>query len=54
MAIGTQSASGRSTTIAIAWRTMIHSLRHPYRPERHYMRGPGPAWQAKYAAGTPG
>jgi hypothetical protein len=19
-----------------------------YRPERHYMRGPGPAWQAKY------
>jgi hypothetical protein len=22
----------------------------PYRPERHYMRGPGPAWQAKHAA----
>jgi hypothetical protein len=21
---------------------------HPYRPELHYMRGPGPAWQAKY------
>jgi hypothetical protein len=20
-----------------------------YRPERHYMRGPGPAWQAKRA-----
>ena len=20
----------------------------PYRPERHYMRGPGPAWRAKY------
>jgi hypothetical protein len=21
-----------------------------YRPERHYMRGPGPAWRAKRAA----
>ena len=21
-----------------------------YRPERHYMRGPGPAWRAKQAA----
>jgi hypothetical protein len=21
----------------------------PYRPELHYMRGPGPAWQAKRA-----
>ncbi len=20
----------------------------PYRPERHYMRGPGPKWHAKY------
>ena len=20
----------------------------PYRPELHYMRGPGPAWRAKY------
>ena len=22
----------------------------PYRPERHYMRGPGPKWHAKRAA----
>ena len=21
----------------------------PYRPERHYMRGPGPKWRAKHA-----
>jgi len=21
-----------------------------YRPERHYMRGPGPKWREKYAA----
>jgi hypothetical protein len=23
-----------------------------YRPERHYMRGPGPAWRAKQAGVT--
>ena len=28
-------------------RVMTHDAAHPYRPERHYMRGPGPAWQAK-------
>ena len=22
----------------------------PYRPERHYMRGPGPKWHAKHTA----
>ena len=22
----------------------------PYRPERHYMRGPGPKWRAKHSA----
>ncbi|MPZ55134.1 MAG: hypothetical protein GEU91_01305 [Rhizobiales bacterium] len=24
------------------------TLLHPYRPERHYMRGPGPRWHAKH------
>lgn len=23
-------------------------FRNPYRPERHYMRGPGPKWHAKH------
>ena len=23
---------------------------NPYRPERHYMRGPGPKWHAKHQA----
>ncbi|MCL8484006.1 MULTISPECIES: hypothetical protein [Bradyrhizobium] len=23
---------------------------NPYRPELHYMRGPGPAWRAKYGS----
>ena len=26
------------------------SLTDPYRPELHYMRGPGPKWRAKHAA----
>jgi len=27
---------------------MIRDLFSTYRPERHYMRGPGPAYRAKY------
>jgi hypothetical protein len=27
-----------------AFRTLVD----PYRPEEHYMRGPGPAWHAKH------
>jgi hypothetical protein len=26
------------------------ALLDPYRPERHYMRGPGPKWRAKHSA----
>ncbi|MET0688763.1 MAG: hypothetical protein ABWY38_06155 [Methyloceanibacter sp.] len=26
------------------------SFRDRYRPERHYMRGPGPKWHAKHRA----
>ena len=32
---------------------LLASVRHMfdgYHPERHYMRGPGPAWHAKHAA----
>jgi hypothetical protein len=34
--------------IAMFWRQMARNVVSPYRPEKHYMRGPGPAWQAKY------
>jgi hypothetical protein len=39
------------------WRNFAKAVRElqrglseggPYRPERHYMRGPGPKWHAKY------
>jgi hypothetical protein len=27
---------------------LVHALTDPYRPELHYMRGPGPKWRAKH------
>ena len=30
------------------WHELTRDVVHPYRPELHYMRGPGPAWQAKH------
>jgi hypothetical protein len=29
---------------------LAKALFDPYRPELHYMRGPGPKWRAKHAA----
>ena len=33
-----------------AWlfRALANALIDPYRPELHYMRGPGPKWRATY------
>jgi len=31
------------------WRWLKLSLFDPYRPELHYMRGPGPKWREKHA-----
>ena len=31
------------------WRWLRTSLVDPYRPELHYMRGPGPKWRTKHA-----
>jgi hypothetical protein len=35
------------------WRQFVARAFSPYRPELHYMRGPGPAWRAKHAAVSP-
>ena len=32
------------------WREFFARAFNPYRPELHYMRGPGPAWHAKYGS----
>lgn len=34
------------------WRAFLIKAFHPYRPELHYMRGPGPAWRAKHLRGS--
>lgn len=35
--------------LANAWRTLWADRRVSYRPEKHYMRGPGPKWREKQA-----
>jgi hypothetical protein len=32
------------------WHRLRAPLFDPYRPELHYMRGPGPKWRAKHAS----
>jgi hypothetical protein len=34
------------------WREFSIKAFDPYRPELHYMRGPGPAWRAKHAGSS--
>jgi hypothetical protein len=34
------------------WRQFFARTFNPYRPELHYMRGPGPAWRAKHVASS--
>ncbi len=29
---------------------LVEIVRDPYRPELHYMRGPGPKWHARHRA----
>jgi len=35
------------TVLGMAWRRVATSLFVAYRPERHYMRGPGPKWHER-------
>jgi hypothetical protein len=47
---------GRSSPLAGIrgfWRQFFVRAFDPYRPELHYMRGPGPAWRAKHKAVSP-
>ena len=41
------------SAVVIGYTDLVHILKvllDPYRPELHYMRGPGPAWHAKHVA----
>ena len=37
-----------ASAITALWHDLIGPLGNPYRPELHYMRGPGPKWHAKH------
>jgi hypothetical protein len=39
--------AGLGNVLAAFWRDLTRDVLRPYRPEAHYMRGPGPAWRAK-------
>ena len=39
--------------VRVFWRDFIATAFNPYRPELHYMRGPGPAWRAKHGMDAP-
>jgi hypothetical protein len=50
--------SGKETpnvhrAIIAFWRKLARDLADPYRPELHYMRGPGPKWREKYGQTAP-
>jgi hypothetical protein len=37
-----------TSVVVSLWHAMRRDLFDSYRPERHYMRGPGPKWRAKH------
>jgi hypothetical protein len=39
--------SHRFAALVGGWQRLLRMAGNPYRPERHYMRGPGPKWHAK-------
>ena len=41
--------SRRFYGVAEVWRTLMRDLFDSYRPELHYMRGPGPKWRERHA-----
>ena len=51
-----RTASRRNTRVSLRrqaslvdmWRGLVKDLFDPYRPELHYMRGPGPKWREKH------
>jgi hypothetical protein len=38
------------SVIRTRWHRLVQIAGDPYRPELHYMRGPGPKWHAKHRA----
>jgi hypothetical protein len=49
-AAGRDDRSGVVSEFRTFWRQFVDRAFNPYRPELHYMRGPGPAWRAKHGS----
>lgn len=47
---GTTSPATILYTAAQRWQKQLARVFDPYRPELHYMRGPGPKWRKKHGA----
>jgi hypothetical protein len=47
------SSSALAAEIKGFWKRFFTTAFNPYRPELHYMRGPGPAWRAKHGTDAP-
>ena len=45
---GSRVGSNPFAEIRAFWGQFLAKVLNPYRPELHYMRGPGPAWRAKH------
>jgi hypothetical protein len=43
-----RQAPGLAADLADLLHSLAKALFDPYRPELHYMRGPGPKWHAKH------
>jgi len=43
-----RNAPGPAAAFADLVRSLAKAAFDPYRPELHYMRGPGPKWHAKH------
>ena len=41
------SLRNRFNAVIMRWQRLVEITSDPYRPELHYMRGPGPKWHAK-------
>jgi hypothetical protein len=43
-----QSANALPARVSAPWQALTKALFDDYRPELHYMRGPGPKWHEKH------
>ena len=46
--LATRHPAGDAGAAANRWTSLTATLFDPYRPELHYMRGPGPKWREKH------